>query len=78
MATPQPVPAPTSDLQINAVPVQVGNEIKVLIQIGDRFGLSMGLCWPIDVARNFSKAIKNAVEQAETTIVKPPSAIVPG
>jgi hypothetical protein len=78
MATPQPVPAPTSDLQINAVSVQVGNEIKVLIQIGDRFGLSMGLCWPIDVARNFSKAIKNAVEQAETTIVKPPSAIVPG
>ena len=70
-------PQPVSDIQIGAGPLQVGDQIMVGISLATKSGVNVQIVWPIDVARNFSKAIKNAVQQAEVTVVKPPSLIVP-
>ena len=63
------------DLHFGIQPVQIGDQIAIDIQIGDNFGLTFRMCFPQEVARNLSKAIKAAVEQAEVTLVKPPSTI---
>ena len=77
MATSPQAQQQTNDLTIGAGPVQVGDQIMVGINISDRFGLSVSVVWPIDMARAFSKRIKDVVQQAEVTVVKAPSLIVP-
>jgi hypothetical protein len=67
--------AQVPDLHFGIVPIQVGDRIMVQIQIADNFGLSTSLTLPQEIARAFSKGIKNAVEQAEVMIVKPPSLV---
>jgi hypothetical protein len=67
--------AKPADLHFGIGVVQVGEQIMVQLAISDNFGLSTTLTFAVDVARNFSKAIKAAVEQAEVTLVKPPSII---
>lgn len=64
------------DMSFQFAPVQVGDQIMVHVAIFTRVGLAVTLTVPQEVAKNFSKAIKNAVEQAEVTLVKPPSALV--
>ena len=72
MATsPQPVP----NLQFNITPVQMGEQIILQISVADAAGMSLTLFLSQDVARLFSRAIKEGVEKAEVTLVKPVSRI---
>jgi hypothetical protein len=61
------------NLQINVTPAQVGDQIMVMLQIGDTAGMSVTLILNQDSARAVSRAIKEGVAQAEVTVVKPPS-----
>jgi hypothetical protein len=63
------------DLHFGLDVIQVGDQIMVQISVGDNFGLSNTLILPHAVARDFSRAIKAAVEKAEVTVVKPASLI---
>jgi flagellar basal body L-ring protein FlgH len=67
--------SPQPNLQINVAPAQVGDQIMVVLQIADSAGMSVSLMLNQDSARAVSKAIKLGVEQAEVTIVKPPSMV---
>jgi len=62
-------------LNFAATPMQVGQEIRVMVQIGDIAGLSFTMLLTQDAARAISKAIKEGVENAEVTVIKPASAI---
>lgn len=62
-------------LDIQVTPVQVADEIRVLVQIADIAGMSFTLSLTQDAARAISRAIKQGVETAKVQIVKPPSAI---
>jgi hypothetical protein len=62
-------------LNIAVTPVQVGDEIRVLVQIADIAGLSFTMSLTQDAARAISRAIKQGIEAAEVQIVKPQSAI---
>ena len=50
-------------------------EIRLLLQCSDVAGLSLTLCLSIPAARSVMYALRDGIEKAETTIIKPPSAI---
>jgi len=50
-------------------------EIRLLLQCSDIVGLSFNLCLSIPAARSVMYALRDNIEKAETTIIKPPSAI---
>ena len=66
-------------LDYSITPVQIGNpgheEIRVLVQIGTRIGVTSQYLLTQEAARMLSKAIKDGVERAEVTLVKPQSVI---
>ncbi len=62
-------------LGFNVQPIQSGDQILVLIQIATNVGVMNQLVLTIDAARMLSKTIKDGVEKAEVTLVKPQSAI---
>lgn len=65
-----------SSLQCNVTPVQVGNEIKVLVQIAAAIGVTNQYVLDIGAARSVWRTIKEGVEKAEQTLVKPQSGLV--
>lgn len=69
--------AEATRLNFAVTPVQLpgAQEIRVMVQIGDIAGLSFTMLLTQDVARLLSKAIKEGVEKAEVTVIKPQSAI---
>ena len=64
---------PAPNMQFNVAPVQIGDQVMVLVQVADTAGVMVQFTFSQDVARIFSKAIKDGVEKAEVTLVKPPS-----
>lgn len=62
-------------LGYNVQPVQLGNEIRLLIQIATQVGVMCQFVLTQDAARLLSKTIKDGVERAAVTLIKPPSAI---
>ena len=73
--TPQEQLSEATRLNFAAQPMQLGNEMRVLVQIADVAGMSFSLLLTQDAARALSKAIKEGVELAEVAILKPQSAI---
>ena len=68
--------AEVTRIQWQIEPIQVGNEIRVIIQISAPHpGLSMTFIATQETARLVSKAIKDGVERAEVTLVKPQSVL---
>jgi hypothetical protein len=67
--------AEATRLNFAAQPMQLGNEMRVLVQVADVAGMSFSLLLTQDAARALSKAIKEGVELAEVAILKPQSAI---
>lgn len=65
-----------ASLNYNVTPVQVGDEIKVIVQIAAAIGVTNQYVLSIDAARALSKTIKEGVEKAEVTLVKPQSGLV--
>ena len=76
---PQPIPDLhcIPDLHFAADPMQVGEQIMVRIQVCDNFGVSFQLVMPPKIVIAFSKMLRDAASQAETTLVKPQSTILP-
>jgi hypothetical protein len=70
------VQAAITRLDISVRPIQVGDQISVFFQLGGANNLSMSLILTQDAARAISKAIKEGVEQAEVTLVKPQTGLV--
>jgi len=67
-------------LNIAMTPVQVQGpqgqqEIRVLLQINDIAGMQFALCLAVPAARTIMYKLREVIEKAETTIIKPPSAI---
>jgi len=56
-------------------PMQIANEIRVVIQVQDLAGMTFVLLLTQQNARTLSKLIKEGVEKAEVTLVKPQSAL---
>lgn len=75
MATPAQ-PRPNANLHFQFAPVQIGEQINVLIQIADDAGINFMLTLNQETARVVSRALKQAIEQAEVAIVKPSPRIV--
>ena len=71
----QQLMAEATRLNFHVSPIQVGEEIRVLVQIGDIAGMAFTLSLTQDAARALSKVIKDGVQRAEVTLVKPTSAI---
>lgn len=76
---PQPQIDPMQ-LNFGMTPVQVNGpqgqaEIRLLIQIADIAGMSGSVCVTIPAARIIMYKLREAIEKAETTIIKPPSAL---
>jgi hypothetical protein len=71
--TPQLLP----DLHFEAVPLQIGNQMMVRLQIADNFGITFQLVIPPQAARAFGKYLQESASTAESTIVKPPSMLAP-
>ena len=67
--------AALSQIHFNLQVVQAGQEIRIMVQIGTDVGVMNQYFFNQDVARMLSKALKNAVEQAEVTVIKPPSMV---
>jgi hypothetical protein len=70
----QKQPDPTQ-LNFGATPVQVGQEIRLAIQIGDVAGLAFSMLLTQEAARVFMYMIREGIEKAEATIIKPPSGL---
>lgn len=64
-----------TQLGYNVQPVQLGQEIRLLVQIATQVGVTCQFILTIDAARLLSKTIKEGVERAEVTLVKPQSVI---
>jgi len=62
-------------LGYNVQPVQQGQEIRLLVQIATNVGVMCQFVFTIEAARLLSKTIKDGVERAEVTLVKPQSVI---
>ena len=62
-------------LGYNVQPVQLNDEIRVLVQIATQVGVMAQFVLTQDAARLLSKTIKDGVERAEVTLVKPQSVI---
>lgn len=62
-------------LGFNVQPVQMGNEILVMVQIATNVGVMNQYVLTQQAARLLSKAIKDGVERAEVTLVKAQSLI---
>ena len=62
-------------LNYNVAPVQVGQEIRLLIQVATNVGVMCQFVLAVDAARALSKIIKEGVERAEVTLLKPQSLI---
>lgn len=71
--TQQPVDA--TQLNFGATPVQVGQEIRIAIQVGDVAGLAFSMLLTQQAARALMYLIRDGIEKAETTIVKPQSGL---
>lgn len=69
------VMAQATRLNFQATPVQMGPEIRVLVQVGDIAGMTFTLALTQDGARAVSKLLKEGVEKAEVMIVKPPGLV---
>ena len=59
------------NLNYTVTPIQVGDQIRVLLQIATAVGVTTQYNLSQDAARALSKAIKDGVQQAEVTLVKP-------
>lgn len=70
----QPIPQPP-DLHFEAVPLQIGNQMMVRLQIADNFGITFQLVIPPAAARQFGKYLQETAITAEGTIVKPLSMV---
>jgi len=70
-ATAQQQLSEATRLNFAAQPMQLGNEMRVLVQVADVAGMSFSLLLTQDAARALSKAIKEGVELAEVAILKP-------
>jgi hypothetical protein len=70
---------PLPDLHFDASPCQVdtptGPQIFVRVQICDNFGLTMQLMLPSKIANAFGMQMRDAAQNAETTLVQAKSAI---
>ena len=76
MATsPQSQPQAAPDMTFTVQPMQIANEIRVVIQVQDLAGMTFVLLLTQQNARTLSKLIKEGVEKAEVTLVKPQSAL---
>lgn len=62
-------------LGYNVQPVQLGEEIRLLVQIATQVGVMCQFILTQEAARLLSKTIKDGVERAEVTLVKPKSVI---
>ena len=58
-------------INIAATPVQMGQEIRVLLQMGGHNGITFTVALTQDAARAVSKILKDAREKAEVMLVKP-------
>jgi hypothetical protein len=67
--------APPPSLQFNVQAVQMGSEVCVMVQVGDNVGLSMSLILTQAAAKALARAVREGVDIAEKTIIKPQSAI---
>jgi hypothetical protein len=76
MATsPNPRPEAQPNMTFQLTPVQVGDRIMVQIQIGTSAGVTVTLLFEQAVTRQFLQALKEILNQAATTVIKPQSAI---
>jgi hypothetical protein len=67
-------------LNIAMTPVQVQGpqgqqEIRILLQVSDIAGMQFSLCLAIPAARTIMYKMREVIETAETTIIKPPSQV---
>ena len=67
--------ADLTTLGYNVEPVQLGNEIRLLVQIATQVGVMCQFVLTVEAARALSKTVKDGVERAEVTLVKPQSVI---
>lgn len=74
MATqPQPQQVPPDTINIQVTPVQMGNEIRLVVVIADVIGICTQFNFSQAVAKSLWRAIREGCDQAETTLIKPTS-----
>lgn len=62
-------------LNFGATPVQIGDEVRLVIQISDVAGLAFNMMLTQQAARAFMYLIRDGIEKAEATIIKPASGL---
>jgi hypothetical protein len=64
-----------SELTVNVVPLQVGNEMRVMMQLGGRNMLTVTVALTQDAARMVARAIQAGIDEASKKIITPTSPI---
>ena len=62
-------------LNLAATPFQAGDEIRLMVQVSDIAGMQFALALSVPAARAMMYMLRDGIEKAEITIVKPQSMI---
>ncbi len=68
-------PVDPYQLNLAATPFQAGDEIRLMVQVSDIAGMQFALALSIHAARAMMYMLRDGIEKAETTIVKPQSMV---
>lgn len=60
-----------STLNLSATPMQLGNEIRLAVQIADLHGLQFNMMLSINSAKAMMHLLRAGIESAETAIIRP-------
>ncbi len=68
-------PVDPYQLNLAATPFQADNDVRLMVQVSDIAGMQFALALSIPAARAMMHMLRQGIEKAETTIVKPQSMV---